>query len=298
MTNREQAKMTMYAGTDTFLTDNVAVYTGNVAFETEKAKFDAAYVLVKKVAAKTGTDNSGFSEEKNLAKTEMAKQAAKLSGFAKVRFEDLGELDLAGQLHIGDSDYTHLSDSQSVTRAQATHDLLNANLAMLTPDYVTAANITALDTVIGDFESAQGSSDAVHQTEPEDTSAFKDSLPVIDKSLGNLKLLGRFYEDTASEFYNELLLVTQIPPVNVHHTNVNVKVTATEDGHPIANATGALSNSDKTGESDLNGVLHIEEVRSGDAVLTVSATGRKTLQQQIDIERGTDNNFNVGLEAA
>jgi hypothetical protein len=47
----------------------------------------------------------------------------------------------------------------------------------------------------------------------------------------------------------------------MHHTNVNVLVTASEDGHPIANATGTLSNSDKTGTSDLDGEMHIKQVR-------------------------------------
>ena len=296
MTNREQAKMTMYAGVDTFLTDNAAVYAANVAFTTEKAKFDNAYIQVKNMAAKTGTDNSGFSIAKEQAKAEMAKKAATLSGFAKVRFIDLNEPDLAGQLNVSDTDYTTPADSESVTRAQSARDLLGANLPDLIPDYVSPLDLTALGTLITDFQNAQGASDAAHQTEPQDTSAFKDALAPMDDSIDNLLLLGRFYQDTQAEFYNELLLVTQLPPINVHHTNVNVTVTASEDGHAIANATGTLSNSDKTGTSNLSGLMTIEEVLAGDAVLTVNATGRKQVQTPLHIDRGKDNDLGVVME--
>ena len=296
MTNREQAKMTMYSGLNTFLTDNAVVYAANLAFTTEKTKFDAVYLQVKKFAAKTGTDNSGFSVDKEQAKAEMAKKAATLSGFAKVRFGDLNQPDLAGQLHVTDTDYTSAADSASVTLAQAAKNLMNDNIAVLAPDYVTPIDLTDLNILITDFQNAQGASDAAHQTEPQDTSAFKDALTPVDDSIDNMKLLGRFYQDTGAEFYNELLLVTALPAVNVHHTNVNVTVTASEDGHTLANATGTLSNSDKTGTSDLSGQMTIEEVLAGDAVLTVNATGRKQVQTQLHINRGKDNDLSVVME--
>jgi hypothetical protein len=298
MTNREQAKMTMYAGIDSFLldTDNAAIYAGNLAFTTEKAIFDTAYTLVKKRAAKTGTDNSGFSLGKDEAKEEMAKKAATLSGFAFVRFNALGEMDLAGQLLIRDTDYLFVADALSVSRAQAAMELMNTNLAMLTPDYVTAADILALSTAINNTQNALGASDAAHQTEPQDTSAFKDSLPPLDNSIDNLKLLARFFQDSATEFYEEFLLVCELPPVNVHHTKIIVTVTASENSNAIAGATGTLSNTDKTGTSDLNGLMTIEEVPGGIAVLTVNAPGRQQVQTQLSIQQGKDNNVSVEME--
>jgi hypothetical protein len=184
MTNREQAKRTMYGGVKAYVTDegNATVLDGFGPFATEKTKFLTAEQANGDAAAKTGTDNSGFSQEKLDAKIAAGTKAAILSGFAQIKLEDDGNLDLAGQLDISITNYTGPADSEAASLMQGAHDLMDDNEDLLT-GYVTAGDLTALQGLIDTYTEAQGSSDSAHQAEPVDTTAFKTSFAPVIKAL-------------------------------------------------------------------------------------------------------------------
>jgi hypothetical protein len=91
--------------------------------------------------------------------------------------------------------------------------------------------------------------------------------------------------------------VSHLPAVNIHHTTVNVTPRAKLTSSIINNATAELSNTNKEGERDFDGVIHFDRVRNGSGViLTVNAPGFKEVQIQIGILAGKDNNFDVFME--
>jgi hypothetical protein len=300
MTNREQAKRTMYGGIKSFINQpaNATVLDAFLPFATEKAKFIAAEKANADAAAKTGTNNSGFSQEKLDAKIAAATRTAILAGFAQIKLEDDGELDLAGQLDIAVTNYTGPADSEAAALMQGAYGLMDTNIGLLT-GYVTAGDLTGLQDLINEYTGAQGSSDSAHQAEPVDTATFKTSFAPVDKSIKRLKTLGRFLIGTDDEgIYEGLLAVSNLPAVNIHHTTVNITSRAKENSSIINNATAGLSNTDKQGSRDFDGVIHFDRVRNGKSIiLTVNAPGRKQVQIQIGILAGKDNNFDVMMEA-
>jgi hypothetical protein len=164
--------------------------------------------------------------------------------------------------------------------------------------YVTAGNLSDLQTLINTYSQKQGSSDNAHQLEPVDTAAFKASFVPVDKSIDKLLLLGRFLIDTPDEeLYNQLVAVTNIPAVNIHHTIVSITLRKKEDSSIIANGAAALSNTAKAGVRNFEGIITFEHVKSGPGVIvTATAPGRKQTQVPVTIERGRDNNFDIMME--
>lgn len=299
MTNREQAKLTMYAAVDTYLKipANVVIYSGDVPTVDEKANFDTVFSNCGQAVGKSGTVNTGFSQEKLTAQEKVAARIAVFAGRAHRRFEKLGKLTLAEQLYISVTDYMAPADADAALRIGNAIKLMNDNIADLT-GYVTAANISEVQALLDTFTGTVGSSEMVHQLEPVDTAAAKASFAPVDKSIKDLLNVTRIFIGTPDEdFYKGLVAVSEVPAVNIHHTTVHVLVRGRADNQPVAGATGALSNTPKTAKSDLNGVLVISEVRSGPAIiLTVTAPGFKTVTIQLGIQRGKDNSFDVFMD--
>ena len=151
MNNTEQSHYNRLIMFDAFLTQNAAKYAGNVAFTLFRAKVAADLVKVNATAAAAGANNSGFSQTRLDAKKIMSEEASLLSGNAYVHFDEIGRTDLSAALHINYSDYFGLADPAAAALAQAAHDLMDANLGLLDPDYVTGDNLKDLQTAIDNF---------------------------------------------------------------------------------------------------------------------------------------------------
>lgn len=295
MNAREIAKTKMYNGFDTFLTDNAGIYSGNAAFIAARAEYATKLGLVNSLATALSVDNTVYNKEKMQAKMNMAGLAADLAGFAQVRLNNLGKTKEATQLYISSTDYTHLSDPEAKATAQSTHDLLNDVISDLSPDYVTADDLKELQKKIDTFSSTQGSSTSVHTGTPEQRKNFKAAVRDIDTLIADIRLLARKYRSSNPDFYKELIAQSAVPPVNVHHTTLSLTVSSKADKSPVANAVGALSNSKKTGASDAGGFMTIEQVRQGNATLTIKAPGFSDYSVLINLISGHDNHFDILL---
>lgn len=297
MDNKEQAKMTRLNTTTTYLAEPTiaAMYATDNAFKAMVAKIVSSQTEVAALAAKTGADNSGYSQQKMNAKLDMSFDAAVYSGNAYVHFEEAGKHDLSSQCHINSSDYSSLADSAAAALAQEAHDFLNSHIAELSPDSVTAANLTDLQAKINTFIATQGTSGVVHQVSAADTAAFKAALAVADDRIAKLLILAKKYKKSNANFYDKLILATTLPPVNIHHTNLIVTVVNATTKVAVAGATIAIEGSIKTATTDVNGIAKLEKIKAGNSNVTIAAAGLTAKTIIIAVQRGKDNAINVEL---
>jgi hypothetical protein len=293
MNQKEIAKTKMYNAIDKFLTDNVKAYETNKAFSTDRQNFSDQLTEINDIATILSVDNTGYSKQKMQAKKDMADSAAHLSGFAQVCLLKLKKNLEASQLHISSSEYSHIPDTEAKALAQSAHDVMDANITNLSPDYVTADDLTGLQNLINTFNTTQGSSTSVSQGIPEQRKNFKQAIITIDSTINDICLLARKYITSNADFYNNLLAQCVIPVVNIHHTTLSVTVKKKSDNSPITNATGSLSNSKKTGTSDAKGFMTIEQVRKGNPTLSIKAAGFTDYTSLIHIISGQDNHFDI-----
>ena len=297
MTNTEQAKMTMIAAVKAELVTSASAYTGNQDYIDEVALFNINAQKNSDAATAAHVDNSGYSADKMTAKIALTAMASNYSGKAYVKFTNLGNATLAAQLHIEPTDYLHASDSQCAKLAQEARDLMNTNIALLTPNTITAAMLTNLQSKIDAFKLIQGSSDTAHAVSPDMTRKFKDSFKPVMTNVDNLKLLTRDYETSNPKFFARLMASTVIPAINVHHTNVEVHATAKSTGKPVEGIEFSLTRANKSATTDYKGNAEIEHVKSGEDVLTGKMNGNTVYTAHVKIKRGTLNHYDVVIDS-
>jgi len=296
MNNLEQAKITRNEGMEVFLNQNSNIYKSDVAMNALVTKFATNKKAVTDIAALMGADNSGFSQNKADAKLDMGDFAATLSGTAQVKLDELGKHDVSMQLHDSISYYTKPADAEAAARAQAAHDVIVANLAALSPDYVKQEALDTLQKLINTFTGTQGVSQAVRTATPAVTAQFKSNIKLTDTNAKDFVKLGRKYKAINKPFFDALVAVCKTPAVAVQHTNIDVTVKDSVTNNPVAGAMATLSNSKKTAASINTGFLHFEEVSAGNATLSINAKGYNPFNMLIHINSGKDNSFDVALE--
>ena len=296
MTQLEIAQLAMHGALDTFLDDNSAVYAADTAFSDAVTEFKAKLAAENGYGPILSTDNKPYSAEKEALKNKLADLAADLCGLAYVGLKKAGKTTEANQLAVNPSDYSHLPDAEAGDFARANYNLIKLQLAILSPDYIVNADITDFDNAINNFIDAKGTADSVNKSTPAQRAAFKAAIADTNTTIDDLKLLARKYKTTNALFYSQLISEATVINVNVHHTSLNATITNSADNSPITGATATLSNSKKTGTTDMSGTLTIDEIGSGEKiVLTVKAAGYHDNVQQITILRGKANHFNIPL---
>lgn len=278
-----------------FLSDNAPIYAADNAFKAITQKFTTDYAALFLSSAAASQSNSGFSLQKVAAKNAAAIAAATYSASAQVILETLGLFSLSNALHTAPTWYTHVSDAETASRLNAAYNILNTNLATITPDYLTAENLANLQNLINTFMQAGGTSREVHALSPQLTARFRSALKKVDTDVKNLKKLGKKYQLSNSDFYNELNKVCKIPPVNVRHTPLSCTITDSITGAPIAAATAAFSNSKSTATTSASGVLHLPSIGAGYPTITITAIGYPIHTSRIRILQGKDNSFTISL---
>jgi len=297
----DNSKSTMYIGfrSLTLKDTSIAIYGTNKGFSAVHAKFLTAHDDLNAKALAAGVNLTGFTTTKDDDKTTLAQQMAMLCGFAYVKLSDLGKTELVAQLFISPTDYIAIADAKAGVRAQAMHDLLLANLTLLTPDYVTAAQLTAVQSLITSFVNAKGNTTSLHAVSPVDTKAFHDAFKVVDNIIDSALLMGKAFKDANPEFYDELVKITKLPPVIHRHTILNIKVISKIGGHPVPTAAAeiVIGKTDKKALANEAGLIEFPRIICGQQTATITAPGFKKELVEIYIQRSHENDIIVELEA-
>jgi hypothetical protein len=257
---------------------------------------NAAFTDCENKAVAAGISWGGLTINAKTAKHALADHAANVLGNAYVRFEILGKHDLSAQLHFNESDYTHASDPEAITMAQEGYNIISANLVDLTTDYVTLADATTLQSLIDTLKSSMGKKESARKASPADTAAFEKALKVADTAIDNFVIVLRPVQKANIGLYNALILNTHLPPINVHHTYLNVTVLDAATNTPIVGAVLSINTSDKkTATTDADGNATIERLRSGATILTIAAPGKEPKEVHLQVSRGKNNEVEVKM---
>ena len=295
----QNAKSTTYLGLKSFLEKNSAVYIGKPAFLEQTTGFDTNYSDLITKAGKVGINLTGFTDQKDIDKEQLAQETSDLCGFAFIKLEALGLHDISAQLLINPTDYSHLTDSQAGITAQKMQKLMFDNQTLITDNYVSLLQLTALQTTITAFKKSKGTSTSLHKTSPEDTKAFKDAFEPVDNAVFGALTMGKSFRLSNPLFYAELVAVTKLPPIINRHTPLVITTINMSTKQPIinANAEVALRKNTKTEIADTKGIITFPTMNSGVQIITISAPGYKTITIHLNIIRGYDNAITIELEA-
>ena len=296
MTIPDKAQLAANEGLKKYIASDefIAVTTGNIAVIAKSVLFTTNSDKAVASAAAAYISNAGFSQEKLDAKENLAFTVSYLAGNAQVKLDELNLQSISMQLHDSETYYSHAADAECASSAQAACTLMTLKQTIITDDFVTLTELTALQALITSFLSIQGTSEEMHTVSPQLTKQFKDDIKLTKKNAKDLIKLSKRYKNSNSGYYNSLVDLAK-PKIAVHHTDVEIFVYNIATGEAINLAVASFSNSKKTGTSTSDGMLSVDEIRAGNPMLTIKAPEYNDYLGMIHIVSGTTNSFRIGL---
>ncbi len=297
MNNRQESSMARDNGLCTFLADNALEYAGDAAFEAIVIKTTADYAHTKQAAADAAADNTGYSLNKVIARDAASISASQLCASSQVKLDLLENTIVSESLNAAVSFYSHVSDTLSASRLQNVHDVMSDNQLLITDDYVTVAQLAALQTKITNYTKLSGSTTSVNATAPVKTQELAKAIRSGATNVVNIMKLARKYITTNPTFHDELAKVCKIPALAVRHTPVIITVTAEATDTALTDVHGTLSKTKDLGVSTSAGIITYTNVSAGTAIATCSLDGYITCVKTVKIKRGKTNEFTFALVA-
>lgn len=297
MNNRQSAQETRNIAVCGFLTipANAAIYAANVGFSTRAAKMqaDSAAAVIAGTAA--AADNTGYSLDKSIAKDSASAMGAQLCAGCIVQLKMLGNNALANSLHGAATYYSGTKDAICTNRLMSVYNVMNDNLALITTDYLTAAQLTTFLASINTYTTTKGSSTTVNNNSPVLTKAFNTAMKLTSEDVATLKELSKFYEISHPVFFAGINKACKMPAITVRHTPVVINVTDASTAAVLPGAESMLTKSKEVLVSDIYGVIKYTKMSAGLSLGTISKPDYITKILPMDIIRGVTNTFNVAL---
>ena len=297
MNNRQAAQETRNIAVCGFLTipANAAIYAANVGFSTAATKMqtDSAAAIIAGTDA--AADNTGYGLDKSIAKDSVSAMAAQLCAGCIVQLKILGNNALTNSLHGAASYYLKVKDAICTTRLMSVYNIMHDNLALITTDYLTAAQLTTFLASINTYTTTKGSGTTVNNNSPVLTKAFNTAMKLTSEDVATLKELAKFYEISQPIFYDGIMKACKMPAVTVRHTPVVINVTDASTTAVLPGAESTLTKSKEVLTSNIYGVIKYAKVTAGFTTGTVSKAGYITKVLPMEIIRGVTNTFNVAL---
>ncbi len=295
MTNKAQAKLTRNETVENLMEAQAAEYNTDAAMKTIVVKFktDCATANASSIIAET--DNSGYSAEKHLAKDAVCATAAALSANCQVKLDILGNIIASQSLNGTLSYYSSTSDALCSSRLKSVHNSMSENLTVLTPDYLTAAQLTAFLGQINTFSELRGTSGLVIGGETVATKQAATDLKVTDKDVVNIKKVALKYKKLNLPFYNKVINACRTPRISVHHTPVEVTVTDAATNEPLGGVSSTFTKSKEIQISNPQGIISYITMSAGNTIATLVKKGYISKLVPYKIVRAQMNEFSVSL---
>ena len=297
MTNRQAAQETRNISVCAFLDDpiNAAIYAMNVAFSTIATKMKADCAAAVIAGTNAATDNRGYSVEKAMAKEAASELAAQLCASSKVKLDILGNLAISKSLNGNITHYFAANDAECTNRLMNVYDIMDANLVMITADYLKPAQLATFLSKINTYTNTKGSSTLVNNNSPVLTKAYNEAIKLTNADLIIIKQLVKFYKTSEFGFYNSMNKACKMPAIAVRHTPVIVTITDAYTTEVLPGVDGTLTKSKELPSSNSYGIMTYATVLAGNATATFAKAGYITAIVPLNILRGKTNAVTVAL---
>jgi hypothetical protein len=271
----------------------VAIWTPFKRLSDEIAKFVLLNTQLSKYIQQHHADTSGFTKAKNNAFKTVVKLIVKKSEKAYVWAVDSLNENLIQIFNVNKSDFRG-TETMALAKIKNIRNALHENIASMEAVNLTAADITAIDAAIKNYEGFLSSPASAMAHKTEGTMALDDLLLPIDTSLGLIdNLLNSEYEDSHYDMVKEYWINRNIDKLPTHHSGLSATIKDALTDAPIKDAT--LSLNGKTATSDIEGLAEIIKTKPGTFMAKVTHTNYLPQEIKVVILRGKITEIDVEL---
>lgn len=197
-------RFTMFYAVDTALDNHTATWTPLVPFTNAVTQFKAKIAAIEAEVEQQEKELDGYAMDKIGKKTKMIEKALQVANQVFAFAEDTSNTVLREKVDFSRTDLSTKRDAVVAQLCQGIHDEANAVIASLAPYGLVAADLTALQTLIDDYEaviSAPRTAITVRKGSTEAIEALiKEGTLILTNRLD--KLMSEF-KDSAPDFYQE-----------------------------------------------------------------------------------------------
>jgi hypothetical protein len=151
MTQDQQNVRTMFDTVLNYLNGKNSIWSGKVAFSDAVTRATAAVGTIDSAADAQQTPTSGVTQDKEAVRNDLEEETLRIADQLSAYAAKNGKLDLGAQVEMTKSSLDKLLDNDLEQTAERVSTLASANIAALADYDITAANVTALDTLRTNF---------------------------------------------------------------------------------------------------------------------------------------------------
>ncbi len=225
--------------------------------------------------------------------------AAQLCASSKVKMDIIGNNTISKALKDAVTYYVRASDAVCATRLMSVYNVMHTNLLLITPDYLTAAQLATFLTKITSFRTMKGSTTLVNTNMPVLTAQLKTDLKQTSADILVLKMLLKKYKTTNLVFFNGLMAACKMPAVTILHTPVYITVidesSTSIPPAVLSDVQGTLTKSKQLPVTNIAGIMVYYNVQGGKTTGTFAKPGFITKIVEMPIVSGKTNTFTVAL---
>lgn len=287
MDHRQSEKNGMYKKMLIFFADpiNAAVWATFARLVTEIDNFVSLNNLLSNYLQQHQANIKGVTQTKNDAFMAMVNSIVNKAAKAYVWAVDTSNANLMQIFDIQKSDFLSISETRAYNQIKNIRDALSANIASMASVQLTAADVTAVNTVLTAYENTIGTTGAAQTHKTEGTKAIDAVMIPIDKSLALIdKLIVSSYTATKPDMVKEYLANRVLDKLPTHHSGISIHITDAEPGADLEGAILAVNG--KTTTSDIDGIAEIIKVKPGTYNMSVSLADYATQTIKTVIEKG------------
>jgi len=268
-------------------------------------RFNTTLPLLMEAARVQNRLNSGLKDESDDSKINLGKGMVKYSKKTRALAKNAGKLGIYKQVKQPYSYYTKCAMNVTIERAQNFRDVLDANkgAGALFPN-IEAADITAIDALISDFQSKFKVPKA---TRKDDKALGTDKVPgyvkIMDETMKNIvDFMYGEYIDTNPTFVERIQLAAKVDHTAIRHTGLMLFAVYAVLPVGVTNAAlkgiqAKLVEPNSIATTNLFGLAGLSGVMPGTYTLEVSGTGFVTQSFVVTLKKGRMLTLEVAMVA-
>lgn len=303
MTRRQEAKFKMYRVIEAWCDNNVAITSLNAAFTVALGDFKVKIVAIDAMAQQREVPITGIAVDKSSSKQQMCEAAADTAALVYAFAATRGDATLKAEVNFSVSELMRMRESSLAERCQAIHDTGAANLAALNDYGVTAAKLTALQTLIDAFTAETPkprTAIAERKTETANLVAlFKDADQILEERMDKLVVAFKAADPDFVSTYDAARRVTN-PPTTT--TQLKGVVTDEKTGAPVVGANVTVTPAEagaegapETVKTDGAGVYLFKPLAENTYTIAAAANGYTDSTDTVRVFQGEINHCDIEL---
>jgi hypothetical protein len=299
MNKRKESRLNMYDAVIAYCNSNAAIIATLPAFQTAFTSFQSIVGNIHSTVQLEANVITGITADKSQLKANLSAQATNLAAMIFAYASNLNINSLKEQVNFSPSDIKMMKDERLLASCGNIRDAANANLAPLADYGITAATITAFQTMIDAYAALVSSPrNAVSQR-----ASYAKTLTVLfkqaDASLkSQMDKMALNFKTSNDNFYNTYKSNRLIIDPGTSSTQIAGTVMSAATNQPVEGALVQLVGNGLSNSTDAQGNYILKSVAIGKQSVKITKAGfADDSINNIMVKLGKTTNANAAINA-